>query len=239
VDTRTQKAVARAIQSFRPDAAAGLSGLRPAHIKEALKVTSADLHDSFLLTVSKFVVTAANGALPADLAAYVNAGHLIPFQKDDQGGVRPIVAGESLARLVSRFLCRRFRKKLKAALLPVQFGVGIPAATEHIIHTVRAVLDEDSETSVLQLDLQNAFNTVSRQAVLDAVYDLVPEFTGWATYTLTEPSPLWVGQEKLFSQEGVRQGDPLSPALFALATISIAQEIHANLDLKVVSLVRR
>ena len=51
----------------------------------------------------------------------------------------------------------------------VQFGVACPMGSEKVIHGIRACVDKhwnDLEFSVLKVDFKNAFNLVSRDAVL-------------------------------------------------------------------------
>ena len=71
--------------------------------------------------------------------------------------------------------------------------------------------------------MKYAFNTVRRDHFLDdcsarALPILRLESTAYAT-----SSHLVIGNETILSETGVQQGDPLGPALFALAVDEIAR----------------
>ena len=69
----------------------------------------------------------------------------------------------------------------------------------------------------LKLDFRNAFNAVSRTAVLKEVHTCMPEIACWADWCYGQGSRLRFGEHVLASTCGVQQGDPLGPLLFALA----------------------
>ncbi|KAL2624441.1 hypothetical protein R1flu_008686 [Riccia fluitans] len=96
-----------------------------------------------------------------------------------------------------------------------------------IIHGLHATLDLHPDWVVLQVDIQNKFNTISREALfhelcavigsLDQLFPFVHSF--YACH-----SPLYFSHSSsedevslLSSESGTRQGDPLDGALFALA----------------------
>ena len=67
------------------------------------------------------------------------------------------------------------------------------------------------------LDLSNAFNCVSRGAVLSAVRRHFPWMAPWADTCYRHDSNLLVGGSCIQSRRGVQQGDILGPSLFSLA----------------------
>ena len=62
----------------------------------------------------------------------------------------------------------------------------------------------------------NAFNLVSRQAVLDECATFFPELLPWVSWCYGSHSSLWHPMGRVSFQSGVQQGDPLGPMLFAL-----------------------
>ena len=71
-----------------------------------------------------------------------------------------------------------------------------------------------SGCGLLQLDLSNAFNTVSRQAILRQIQRTVPSLLPWARWS---QSLLFCRDQVLRSKSGVHQGSPLGPLMFSLA----------------------
>jgi len=67
---------------------------------------------------------------------------------------------------------------------------------------------------LMQLDLKNAFNSISRPAILEALERQCPSMTPWVRQAF-QPAPPLVGREVKWSTRGVQQGDPLGPFLFA------------------------
>jgi hypothetical protein len=94
----------------------------------------------------------------------------------------------------------------------------------------------DSDEVLVALDFSNAFNTLSRRAILERLYannDLSALF-GIADYTLGMSSPLLVFSHegiayRLASAEGVRQGSVLGPFLFALGLDPLLREFQSEL----------
>ena len=63
-------------------------------------------------------------------------------------------------------------------LSPFQFGVACPSGSEKIIHNLREVLEQhwsDPDFAVIKIDMQNAFNLVSRDVVLQQCFLHFPE----------------------------------------------------------------
>ena len=70
---------------------------------------------------------------------------------------------------MARAVARQLSFKFSTYFDPVQFGVGLPGGLEVVVHSLRAWLEVEPSFGVLQLDLQNAFNSVSRATVLSEV----------------------------------------------------------------------
>jgi hypothetical protein len=70
---------------------------------------------------------------------------------------------------------------------------------------------------LLKIDMANAFNTVSRKAVLQEAGGHCPTLFNYLRFNYQLHAPLFCGGEVLSSQAGVHQGCPLGPVGFALA----------------------
>src|SRR6201996_555972 len=62
---------------------------------------------------------------------------------------------------------------------------------------------------IVKLDFSNAFNTVRRDAILNAVATELPELYRLCYSAHAEASLLQLGDHTVVSAEGVQQGDPL------------------------------
>ena len=101
----------------------------------------------------------------------------------------------------------------------LQVGVACRSGSERIIHGLRKCIDDhwdDDDFVVFKVDMLNAFNMVSRQAinVLPSSQKSYPVLFG-----VTGPT---------FPQFGVQQGDPLRPLLFSLVLQKLAASIDAD-----------
>ncbi len=83
------------------------------------------------------------------------------------------------------------------------------------------------------MDLGNAFHTLDRQTLLQAVHEELPALAPWADWCYGRPALPWLGRHSLRSESGVQQGDPLGPLLFSLALQraaerALSQPTHAD-----------
>ncbi|KAL2611673.1 hypothetical protein R1flu_023365 [Riccia fluitans] len=173
-----------------------------------------------------FCTHSAQGRVSPSTAYLLGASRLLDLEKPS-GGVRPIVVGEVFYRLVARTFGFQFREALADHFSPLQFDVATHGGCKTIIHGLRAILDLHPDWVVLQVDIQNMFNTISREALfcelrvatgsLDQLFPFVRSF-------YARRFPLYFShysredEVTLFSSESsTRQGDSLGDALFALA----------------------
>ena len=85
----------------------------------------------------------------------------------------------------------------------------------------------------MQLDIENAFNTLNRQRMLEAVAARAPSLLPFAAYMYAQPSTLYIsgaheGTQPILSEQGVRQGDPCAPLFFALSIQDALLEASAD-----------
>ena len=86
----------------------------------------------------------------------------------------------------------------------------------------------DANFAVFKVDMKNAFNSVSRQAVLDEVATFFPELLPWVAWSYGSPALLWHPLGCVSSQTGVQQGDPLGPMLFALVLHKLVSSVSGQ-----------
>ena len=148
--------------------------------------------------------------------------------------MRPVAGGETLRKLTARALMRGHRDALLSAAGEFQFGAGRPAGAETLLHTVQAVAAHRPSHAWVQLDVANAFPSVSRRAVLEAVEEFAPVLLPLAeTFLRRTSSFLYLGAdgqgEELHATLGVEQGDVLGPLLFAVGFRRPVETLRAAL----------
>ena len=86
----------------------------------------------------------------------------------------------------------------------------------------------DGDFAVLMIDLHNAFNLVSRQAIVDECAVRFPELLPWAAWCYGQHPILRHAMGSINSETGVQWGDPLGPLLFCLVLQKVVSAISAD-----------
>eukprot|EP00973_Karenia_brevis_P064789 8999196-Karenia_brevis.AAC.1 len=60
-------------------------------------------------------------------------------------------------------------------MLPVQHAIGVAGGTEKLYHAVTTMLAASEKTVILALDLRNAFGSMSRGVMREAMKEVAPE----------------------------------------------------------------
>jgi hypothetical protein len=224
----SQAQVKKASLSFRPGSAPGPSGLRPEHLRAALKGAPPNRADSALAGLTRVVNLMAAGGVPACVAPYLCGARLHAALKKD-GGLRPVAIGNLLRRLVSKLVAAALLNKAAGRFSPHQLGVGVRGGCEAVLHTLRRlVADAGDEVHVVQADLVNAFNQADRSAGLQGIMDEFPEALSWAITCYGATSELLFGDFIISSSAGFQQGDPIAGLLFALTLHPVVEKILAE-----------
>jgi hypothetical protein len=194
-----------------------------------------------------FLSYIANGKMTRGAKQAFLASEIIALAKPDaksETDVRPIAIGEAYYRCVAHLVMGRIRDKFPKCFPSIQhaFIQGGSVVALHSINAAMSVRPSNLSSNpekiltrriVLSIDIENAFNCVDRTAMFNKLFsnhDLKPlwKFVHWS---YARSSALLHFDRKtnllarvLDSEQGVKQGDPLSSFLFALTV----QDLFSN-----------
>lgn len=170
-----------------------------------------------LASFSRLVATVD---LPVRGLAPFLACRLIALDKNP--GVRPIGVCEVFRRIVARAVLKIVGPDVEEVCGPLQTCSGLPSGIEAAVHAMQQLYEADDTEGVLLVDARNAFNSLNREVALHNVQRLCPSLARTVVNCYAQPARLFVaGGGELASSEGTTQGDPLSMAFYALATVPL------------------
>ena len=120
---------------------------------------------------------------------------MIALQKPN-GGVRGIVVGDVVRRLVAKTMAKQFMTKFEAATKPFQYALATRAESESIAHAVQVVSDMDPRATVLSIDGVGAFDLISRRAMMCAVQRMPDGETFHSSPNFTDTLPHICGKTR-------------------------------------------
>ena len=173
----------------------------------------------------------AQANIPPIIATALGMGRLVG------GGVRGLVVGDFLRRLVARSLAQHFASQFDHECHPHQFALSTRAGAEALVHGLQLTTEADPQLTIWSVDGIGAYDHVSRAAMLTAL-QATPEANAalpFARLFYSQPSTyLWTDHaghtHRIHQAEGGEQGDPLMPALFSLALNWALQAFHSSLQ---------
>ena len=144
---------------FAGGAAGGPSGMTADHIFPLLESE----HDSQFFCQAASAL--ACGEIPEEILSGFRLGRLIALRKPD-GGVRGIVVGEILRRLIARSIAKQMAKSVEAATAPFQYALSTKAGCECVAHILQTLTDLDGKATVLSIDGIGTNDVISRSTML-------------------------------------------------------------------------
>jgi len=82
---------------------------------------------------------------------------------------------------------------------------------------------------LVKIDFTNAFNTLRRDCILEAIAKQLPELLPFVSSTMDNSTDLQFGEYILQSQEGDQHSDPLGPLYFCHVFKDILQSLQSGL----------
>ena len=164
----------RAIQSFPNGSSGGPDGLKPQHLKDMFGPSAVGCSQALLPALISFIELVLEGRTPPSIMPYFFGANLTALQKKN-GGIRPIAVSCTLRRLAAKVAGSKVMEEMGELLAPRQLGYGVRRGAEAAVHAARLYLrDIEPSKAVLKLDFKNAFNTIRRDKMLEAVQKLAP-----------------------------------------------------------------
>ncbi len=143
------------------------------------------------------------------------ACRLIALDKCPDVGL--IGVGEVLRRIVCKATLNLVRKDVQDAVGSLQLCVGHDSGCEAAVHALRTIFEDEESEAVLLVDSSNAFNSLNRSNALHNIMNICPSLATIAINSYRQHPQLFIDKEKLLSQEGTTQGDPLAMAIYAIS----------------------
>ena len=107
----------------------------------------------------------ARGQLPEAVINIIRMGRLTALSKPD-GGVRGIVAGDVVRRLVARTMSQQLSPAVERATSPCQSPMTTRAGCECVAHVLQVLTEIDPQVTVTSIDGLGAYDMTSRGAML-------------------------------------------------------------------------
>ena len=163
----------------------------------------------------------SRGYVDPDGLSEFTAGRLIALNKDQSSPtlkIRPIGVGEVLRRIVGKSVMTHLKPEITTAAGPLQTCSGIQGGIEAAIHTMRQLYADESTECALLVDAENAFNCLNREAALQNMNLICPEFQKYLINTYRKAPKLFLngGNGKFIaSEEGSTQGDNAAMSMYS------------------------
>ncbi|SCU67929.1 SLACS reverse transcriptase, putative [Trypanosoma equiperdum] len=186
------------------------------------------LDPALKMEIAAVVKDIINADVSMEVGRRLQATSLTVLRKPN-GKYRPIGAESVWAKLASHIAISRVMKTAEKKFSGIQFGVG--GHIEEAIAKIRK--DFATKGSLAMLDGRNAYNAISRRAILEAVYGDSTWSPLWRLVSLLLGTTGEVGFYKngklchtWESTRGVRQGMVLGPLLFSIGTLATLRRLQ-------------
>ena len=224
--------VHKALMSFPNGSSAGLDGISPQILKDLTAKSNRQTGLNFLRALTNLVNVILEGKVPFELRAYFFGAKLIALKNPD-GGLCPIAVGNTFRQLSAKCAGYHVFESRQARYGNRQVGVGTKRGAELASHVFRCLIEnpQPKENAILKIDVENGFNSINRQFMLEKVFEVHPEVYKYSHSAYSQPSLLFHGDSVIKSFERTQQGDPVSPALFSDSIQDLIDSLESKINL--------
>ena len=150
------------LRKARRGAAPGPSGMTSDHL---FLVLESDVESDLFVQVSSLL---AVGNVPEEIIEAIRLGRMTALSKPD-GGVRGIVVGDVLRRLVARTIAKQIAKKVEETTAPFQYALTTKGGCECVAHILQTLTELNQETTIISIDGVGACDLISRNAMMEGL----------------------------------------------------------------------
>ena len=217
------------LRSAKRGAAPGPSGMTVEHLHPLLD------HSGDLRLFAAAAEMLARGQVPESIQTAVKLGRMTALSKAD-GGVRGIVAGDVVRRLVARTMSQQLMEAVQSATSPFQHAMATRAGCECISHVLQGLTELNPNATILSVDGMSAYDTISRRAMLQGLSNVEGGRSALPFVSMFYGSPsqyLWEDEggvtHTIHQGEGGEQGDAMMPLLYSLGQHRALQLVQDEL----------
>lgn len=179
---------------------------------------------------------------PIHRALLVQKGIALQKGSSPSAGIRPICVVSPIVRICSHVLVSIHGSDLSSNIHPLDLGSSKGSGIEALARGIQSVLDWEPESVIIEIDITNAFNTLDRAAIRALIGDLHEKdklpaphwFLPWFDFLMRPADVIFPAGNPLRVklEEGVPQGEPLSPYWYDLwvshALAPIRHQFHQS-----------
>ena len=174
------------------------------------------------------LLSLAAAQVPQSTVDVLKLGRITALQK--ARGVRGIVAGDIVRRLVARTMAQQLGPEVERATAPFQYAMRIRAGCECVVHALQALCEVDPELTILSIDGISAYDSISRVAMLQGLREVNGKAVPFVGMFFGQRSTcIWEDEHNVVHSihqgEGGEQGDALMPLLFSLGQHGALQAV--------------
>ena len=223
----TDTAVAEALGKANKDSGAGASNWSLRVLATALEENPQNLPN-----VTTIVKSFLRGLVPSSLSPFL-VGHMCSPLLKSSGKIRPITPSETFLRLVGKIVYAAVPSDIRQAVGSTQRGICTRSGVEVSGQEINVAQIIYPDQVIIKLDLENAFNNTSRLALARQVRrkDVGMSFLLNFCHLCYGGDNIVIapkadgGYLRLLSQEGLNQGDSMSPLYHCIVTAPLIEKI--------------